>query len=75
MYFRIGTEPDKNPFAALARALEPLTGERGLADKLEDRESISRAKGKAAAMTATPFGTPTKTVQTNGLERQASSTL
>jgi hypothetical protein len=38
-------------------------------------ESISRAKGKAAAMTATPFGTPTKTVQTNGLERQASSTL
>ena len=25
-YFRIGTEPDKNPFAALARALAPLLG-------------------------------------------------
>jgi energy-coupling factor transporter ATP-binding protein EcfA2 len=25
-YFRIGTEPDKNPFSALARALAPLLG-------------------------------------------------
>ncbi len=40
-YFRIGTEPDKNPFAALARALEPLTGERGLSDKLEEVQKLS----------------------------------
>lgn len=26
-YFRIGTEPDKNPFAAVARALSPLLGD------------------------------------------------
>ena len=39
-YFRIGTEPDKNPFAALARALEPLTGERGLSDKLEEVQKL-----------------------------------
>jgi hypothetical protein len=41
-YFRIGTEPDKNPFAALARALEPLTGERGLSDKLEEVEKLAQ---------------------------------
>jgi WD40 repeat protein len=41
-YFRIGTEPDKNPFAALARALEPLTGERGLSDKLEEVQKLSQ---------------------------------
>jgi hypothetical protein len=40
-YFRIGTEPDKNPFAAVARALEPLTGERGLADKLEEVQKLA----------------------------------
>ena len=41
-YFRIGTEPDKNPFAALARALEPLTGERGLSDKLEEVQKLAQ---------------------------------
>ena len=40
-YFRIGTEPDKNPFAALARALEPLTGERGLADQLAEVQKLA----------------------------------
>ena len=40
-YFRIGTEADKNPFAALARALEPLTGERGLSDKLEEVQKLA----------------------------------
>ena len=40
-YFRIGTEPDKNPFASLARALEPLTGERGLPDKLEEVQKLA----------------------------------
>ena len=41
-YFRIGTEPDKNPFAALARALEPLTGERSLSDKLEEVQKLAQ---------------------------------
>jgi WD40 repeat protein/energy-coupling factor transporter ATP-binding protein EcfA2 len=41
-YFRIGTEPDKNPFAALARALEPLTTERGLSDRLEEVQKLSQ---------------------------------
>jgi hypothetical protein len=40
-YFRIGTEPDKNPFSALARALEPLTGDRGLTDKLKEVNSLA----------------------------------
>ncbi len=40
-YFRIGTEPDKNPFTALARALEPLTSERGLSDKLEEVQKLA----------------------------------
>jgi PAS domain-containing protein len=40
-YFRIGIEPDKNPFAALARALEPLTGERDLSDKLEEVQKLA----------------------------------
>jgi hypothetical protein len=41
-YFRIGTEPDKNPFAALARALEPLTGERSISDKLEEVQKLAQ---------------------------------
>ena len=40
-YFRIATEPDKNPFTALARALEPLTGEHGLSDKLEEVQKLA----------------------------------
>lgn len=44
-YFRIGLETDKNPFAALARALEPLTGDRGLADQLEE---VQKVAGKLA---------------------------
>jgi hypothetical protein len=41
-YFRTGTEPDKNPFAALARALEPLTGERRLADRLDEVQKLAQ---------------------------------
>ena len=41
-YFRIGTELDKNPFAALARALEPLSGERGLSDRLEEVQKLAQ---------------------------------
>ena len=41
-YFRIGMEPDKNPFAALARALEPLTGERCLSDRLEEVQKLAQ---------------------------------
>lgn len=41
-YLRIGTEPDKNPFAALARALGPLTGERGLSDQLEEVQKLAK---------------------------------
>jgi hypothetical protein len=40
-YFRIGTEPDKNPFSALARALEPLTGDRGLTDQLKEVQKLA----------------------------------
>ena len=42
-YFRIGTEPDKNPFSALARAPEPLTDHRELSDKLEAVQRLSEA--------------------------------
>jgi hypothetical protein len=47
-YFRIGTEPTKNPFAALARALEPLTGERGLSDQLEEVGKLAEKLGSGA---------------------------
>ena len=51
-YFRIGTEPDKNPFAALARALEPLTGERGLSDKLEEVQKLAdKLASRAVSLT------------------------
>ncbi len=40
-YFRIGTEPDKNPFAAAAGALEPLTGQRTLANRLKEVEELT----------------------------------
>ena len=40
-YFRIGTEPDKNPFAAVAGALEPLTGQRTLASRLKEVEELT----------------------------------
>lgn len=33
-HFRVGTEPDKNPFAALARALAPLLSAGDIIDKL-----------------------------------------
>jgi WD40 repeat protein len=45
-YFRVATEPDKNPFAALARALAPLVGEGDVVDHM------ARAQKLAAAFTS-----------------------
>jgi len=56
-YFRIGTEePDKNPFAALARALEPLTGERGLSDKLEEVQKLAQKLAAGSISLANTIG-------------------
>lgn len=33
-------EPDKNPFVALASALEPLTGKRTIAGRLKEVEEL-----------------------------------
>ena len=40
-YFRIGTETDKNPFRALARALAALSGPQGWAAQLEEIERLA----------------------------------
>jgi hypothetical protein len=40
-HFRVGTEPDKNPFLALARALVPLLGERSATDQLEEVQKLA----------------------------------
>src|SRR5271157_5546198 len=42
-YFRIGTEPDKNPFAALARALAPLLGDGDVVDKMKSAQKLASA--------------------------------
>lgn len=49
-YFRIGTEPDKNPFAAVAGALEPLTGQRTLTSRLKevDELAVTLASGETS---------------------------
>jgi formylglycine-generating enzyme required for sulfatase activity len=44
-HFRVGTEPNKDPFLALARALVPLLGEHGPADQLEE---VQKLAGKLA---------------------------
>ena len=49
-YFRIGMEPDKNPFVALARALAPLTGELSLSQTLEE---VQRLGDKFGSRTVT----------------------
>ena len=56
-YFRIGREPDKNPFAALARALEPLTGERGLADQLEEVQKLAGKLAEGSVNLPSPIAT------------------
>jgi energy-coupling factor transporter ATP-binding protein EcfA2 len=55
-YFRIGTEPDKNPFSALARALEPLTGERRLSYKLEEVQKLSQKLATGSISLANTIG-------------------
>jgi hypothetical protein len=40
-YFRIGTEPDKNPFAALARALSPLLGNDDVVDRMKRAQKLA----------------------------------
>ena len=40
-HFRIGTEPDKNPFAALARALSPLLGEGDVVDRMTRAQKLA----------------------------------
>jgi hypothetical protein len=40
-HFRVGTEPAKNPFLALARALVPLLGERGTTQQLEEVQKLA----------------------------------
>jgi tetratricopeptide (TPR) repeat protein len=40
-YFRIGAEPDKNAFRALARALAPLMGLSGIREELRETEGIA----------------------------------
>ena len=42
-YFRIGTEPDKNPFAALARALSPLLGNDDVVDRMKRAQKLANS--------------------------------
>jgi hypothetical protein len=49
-HFRVGTEPDKNPFRSLARALGPLLGEEDIINRLAllERLAASLASGDVA---------------------------
>ena len=40
-YFRIGTEPDKNPFAALARAISPLLGDGDVVEQMTRAQKLA----------------------------------
>ena len=40
-HFRVGTEPDKNPFLALARGIVPLLVKRGVTDQLEEVQKLA----------------------------------
>jgi energy-coupling factor transporter ATP-binding protein EcfA2 len=42
-YFRIGSEPDKNPFAALARALSPLLGDGDVVDRMTRAQKLANS--------------------------------
>ncbi len=42
-YFRIGTEPDKNPFAAVARALSPLLETSDFVERLANLQKLANA--------------------------------
>jgi hypothetical protein len=42
-YFRIGTEPDKNPFAALARAVSPLLGNDDIVDQMTRAQKLANS--------------------------------
>jgi hypothetical protein len=42
-YFRIGTEPDKNPFAALARALSPMLGDADVLGQMTRAQKLANS--------------------------------
>ncbi len=42
-YFRIGTEPDKNPFAALARGLSPMLGDGDVVDRMTRAQKLANS--------------------------------
>ena len=46
-YFRIGMEPDKNPFAALARALSPLLGDGDVVDQMTRAQKLANSLARA----------------------------
>src|SRR5271156_382656 len=55
-YFRIGAETNKDPFLALARALTPLMGERGIAANLEETQRLANGFASGAIAPATALG-------------------
>ena len=55
-YFRIGAETNKDPFLALARALTPLMGERGVAANLEETQRLADGLSTAKIAPATALG-------------------
>jgi ABC-type enterochelin transport system ATPase subunit len=54
--FRVGTEPSKNPFLALARALIPLLGERTIAQQLEEVEELAAKLQRGAVSMSNLIG-------------------
>jgi hypothetical protein len=55
-HFRVATEPDKNPFAALARALVPLLGDGGAVQQLEETQTLAAHLESAAVSLPNALG-------------------
>jgi hypothetical protein len=55
-HFRVGTEPDKDPFLALARALVPLLGSGGFADQLEEVQKLALKLSSGAVNLSNAIG-------------------
>jgi WD40 repeat protein len=55
-HFRVGTEQDKNPFVALARALVPLYGDHGAVERLEEVEKLADKLGSGALQFSSVLG-------------------
>jgi WD40 repeat protein len=55
-HFRIGTEQDRNPFLALARALVPLYGERTAVERLEEVTTLAAKLQSGAVDLANVLG-------------------